>query len=50
MDPNATLDELRECVRTEDYEGRMIELFEALDNWLTKGGGLPKDWLLSEAL
>lgn len=49
MDPNATLDELRELVRVQLYGGqtdpdRMAELFEALDNWITSDGFLPNSW------
>lgn len=43
MDPNATLTELRDMIQgTEDPD--LIEKFEALDGWLSKGGFLPRDW------
>ena len=60
MDPNATLHRMREisgdyaactpfciagCRRTvERYAGEMIDLFEALDEWLSKGGFLTEEW------
>lgn len=58
MDPNVTLQELRalisERAQVDDAEGTgkrerlaeaIIERFEALDQWLTKGGFAPNDWL-----
>ena len=56
MDPNATLTELREAARgywtapptdTEEAGLRVVELFEALDEWLTRGGFLPEAWALA---
>ncbi len=59
MDPDATLREIREIIKAshkevcddEDKEfeylenmGRLTELVEALDNWITGGGFLPNDW------
>lgn len=50
MDPNATLAEIRELIETENtlkdgqYTDDIIERFEALDEWLSKGGFLPADW------
>ncbi len=54
MDPNATLDELRkrmaELGNTGSFEweflelDRMVELFQSLDQWISKGGFLPADW------
>lgn len=48
MDPNETLAALR---RWKDHlfvgehsEDHAKELFEALDEWLSKGGFLPRDW------
>ena len=59
MDPNATLSELRdlllsmqetreraEVVDPEDID-RSIELFNALDAWIGRGGFLPTAWLTS---
>jgi hypothetical protein len=47
MDPNETLRRIRilvqegdDCFALED----MQELFGALDDWLSRGGFLPKDW------
>lgn len=59
MDPNAALLELRRIVSGEAYPSRdedgafydaqgqamrMAELFEGLDEWLSRGGFLPEDW------
>lgn len=53
MDPNATLEALRELVRQwheaddlpEDFDAtRALELFDALDTWLKRGGFLPTSW------
>lgn len=55
MDPHAALAELRQAVR--DYQqspsgenalvaaDTFTERFEALDEWLSKGGFLPRDWV-----
>jgi hypothetical protein len=51
MDPNATLQELRELTEQERIGGdgshaeRICELFDALDGWISKGGFLPADWI-----
>lgn len=56
MDPNATLDVLRELVRqawesdlqgepTDRIRDEMAEYFDALDAWLTGGGFLPAEWI-----
>ncbi len=59
MDPNATLAELRRFIREYQYRSDMllridhedtdpiVERIVALDEWLTKGGFLPHDWLMS---
>jgi hypothetical protein len=51
MDPNAALKELRQLAgrfeKGEDEPGdgaRMGELFDALDDWLSRGGFLPQGW------
>jgi hypothetical protein len=52
MDPNATLKELRrlykECSESNYVETGLLEdlaeNFNNLDEWLNKGGFLPKDW------
>lgn len=54
MDPNETLKRLREIVSEfrEDSDGEMdldamsdmVDHFEALDEWIAKGGFLPKAW------
>jgi predicted DNA-binding protein (UPF0278 family) len=52
MDPNATLNELREWYNavvqdgTSDHEGliEVLTLFDELDNWIVSGGFLPRDW------
>lgn len=56
MDPNATLEELRQLSAqlngdieggndsmSEDYE-KFVSLFDALDVWLTQKGFKPDDW------
>lgn len=54
MDPNTTLAELREYVRkvlyapeeldNDDIGDEICERFEALDNWIARGGFLPDAW------
>jgi hypothetical protein len=51
MDPNANLAELRRIVErhanSEASEGdysRALDLVEALDDWIARGGFLPSDW------
>lgn len=52
MDPNATLTELRALTAANrdrefvsDHDAtRIIELVDALDEWLTRGGFLPSAW------
>lgn len=52
MDPDANLNEQRRVVAriladervSEGDFYRLAELVEALDQWLQKGGFLPKDW------
>ena len=61
MDPNATLNELRETAQyvkqltydgsieigTDEMErflGEMVDHFQMLDEWLTRGGYLPAAW------
>jgi len=52
MDPNATLKALRAAIQDhEDSEGdsecdvyEIVELFEALDEWMSKGGFTPDAW------
>lgn len=49
LDPDETLNRLRElaksshCVYTRDGEEAM-QLFTALDEWLSNAGFLPNDW------
>lgn len=53
MDPNANLAELRRLLASRD-DGtadeqitkleRIAELTEALDEWITRNGALPRDW------
>ena len=55
MDPNEALKNAREAVqrynncnehvltRVKESE-KLVEAFEALDGWISKGGFLPKDW------
>ena len=51
MDPDAALLLLRAETQaaTEENDAvevlaRMVELFQGLDDWLSKGGFLPQDW------
>lgn len=47
MDPNATLDEIRDILknqRARESAERLRELIESLDQWLSKGGFLPEAW------
>lgn len=47
MDPNITLKELRELIRyyyTDQTHVQLIDLFDALDNWMKMGGFLPDEW------
>ena len=55
MDPNEALRRLRALVATirgsmNHYDHRqvddLIETFDALDDWLTKGGFLPATWMV----
>jgi hypothetical protein len=46
MDPDQTLAEIREILEQEidrDHD-RLVELVDALDQWLFAGGYLPHDW------
>lgn len=43
MDPDKNLEELRKAIENCDQESTM-QLFRDLDEWLSKGGFLPKDW------
>jgi hypothetical protein len=51
MDPNATLQELRELYNevvqdegTDVDAAYVLDLFDALDNWIIAGGFLPNEW------
>jgi hypothetical protein len=51
MDPNANLAEQRRIrsriIAGEELDGdaqRLADLVEALDNWISRGGFLPRDW------
>lgn len=53
MDPNVNLEELRELAEEMLVSGcnpehtnatRLAELVIALDEWIVKGGFLPKEW------
>lgn len=45
MDPNATLVRIRELINDGDSaDVLLIEAFNNLDEWLSKGGFLPNDW------
>ena len=48
MDPNATLEQIRDIVRVhyddESYYTTLCDLIFALDQWLSHGGFKPIDW------
>jgi len=50
MDPNAALEAILGAIEDVGYGDdretlrRMVENFEALDEWLSKGGFLPERW------
>lgn len=46
MDPNVTLSRLRELADNNDVE--WANLFESLDDWLSKGGFLPEAWAVDD--
>lgn len=50
MDPDATLNEIRELVKQQvesdnDNAARLAELIDGLDGWLARGGHPPQAWL-----
>lgn len=55
MDPNETLRQLREMVTeildegseddSTEREDEFAQLFQALDEWVSKGGFLPRNWV-----
>lgn len=51
MDPNVALREIRLLIRqhrliglNDNGFGQLVDRFEALDGWLSKGGFLPEEW------
>lgn len=51
MDPNVALREIRLLIRqhrliglNDNGFGQLVDRFEALDGWLSKGGFLPDEW------
>ena len=44
MDPDETLNQLREKMKGNFIESETRELWEALDDWLSRGGFPPNDW------
>lgn len=48
MDPEIALFELRQLAQdlywAQPETSRFAEIFQGLDEWLTAGGFLPKDW------
>lgn len=53
MDPDDTLKEIRLIVARASYtewaeadHARLVELIDGLDEWLTKGGFVPREWRL----
>lgn len=43
MDPNATLKGIRDAIADGD-DDKAAGLFQDLDQWLSGGGYLPRDW------
>lgn len=48
MDPDETLNQLRNRVNNEFDLYELQQLFNSLDDWLCGGGFLPHDWKLSK--
>jgi hypothetical protein len=49
VDPDAALAEMREIAKADQAEfhdgiHRICELFQGLDEWMTRGGPLPEAW------
>jgi hypothetical protein len=45
MDPDAALERIRELINDGDSADiELVHAFQDLDDWLCKGGFLPKDW------
>ena len=45
MDPDEALRKIRELINDGDSADiELVHLFDGLDQWLSKGGFLPKDW------
>jgi hypothetical protein len=50
MDPNEALKRCREMIGGKDNRvgsSEVVEAFQALDGWLSRGGFLPQDWTLA---
>ena len=47
LDPNETLAKLREALKDPtDIDGELVaHLFARLDEWLMRGGFMPRDWV-----
>lgn len=50
MDPDQLLENIRCEIQTLEFEDgdaarRLADLFEAMDDWLKKGGFIPKEWV-----
>lgn len=53
MDPDANLAEIRRLIKkgadlSDDQLERLVVLIRALDEWISKGGFLPKAWQRAE--
>lgn len=52
MDPDANLAELRRLTQTADLSDdeleRVVVLFRSLDEWISRGGFLPRAWKQKE--
>jgi hypothetical protein len=47
MDPDATLTLIRQALINDDPE-TACDLFQDLDNWISRGGFIPTDWVQPE--
>ena len=55
MDPTMTLRQIRQLIvdgkkNTNFQEGEILELIDNLDEWLSKGGFLPQQWVNNDQL
>jgi hypothetical protein len=48
MDPDVLLENIREAFKDVSMSDMLPELVEAMDEWLSRGGFLPKAWVSTE--